>query len=155
MVVLVSPVDIIPYQEIKRPPHPISLNPFLGLPNITVSSYFEKEEFIILQINLLHEKVKCFSCDFETDDIHQNRPILIRDLSICGHKVYLQVPRRQIYCPHCQKYSTEILNFVEKRRNFTKRYEEYIYERVKELTVTQVSVNEKLTAEQVKTIFTS
>jgi len=64
------------------------LDRMLGLPNITVSSYFEKEEFIILQIQLLHEKVKCFSCNFETDDIHQNRPILIRDLSICVHGVY-------------------------------------------------------------------
>jgi ribosomal protein L44E len=51
--------------------------------------------------------------------------------------VYLHIPRRQIYCQHCQKYSTETLDFVEKGRNYTKRYEEYIYERVKELTVEQ------------------
>lgn len=33
------------------------------------------------------------------------------------------------------------------------RYEEYIYERVKELTVEQVSYSEGLSAEQVKKIF--
>ena len=65
-----------------------------------------------------------------------------------------KLSRRQIYCPHCQKYSTEMLNFVSRRRTFTKRYEEYIYERVKELTIEQVSINEGLTAEQVQTIFT-
>jgi K+/H+ antiporter YhaU regulatory subunit KhtT len=39
------------------------------------------------------------------------------------------------------------------RRKYTIRYEEYIYERVKELTVEQVSSNEQLTAEQVSQIF--
>jgi transposase len=67
--------------------------------------------------------------------------------------VYLQVPRRQFYCPHCKKSPTERLNFLEMRRNYTRRYEEYIYERVKELTVEQVSQNEQLSAEQVDRIF--
>lgn len=39
------------------------------------------------------------------------------------------------------------------RRNYTIRYEEYIYERVKKLTVEKVSKNEKLTVEQVENIF--
>nr|WP_245602816.1 transposase family protein [Gloeothece verrucosa] len=38
-------------------------------------------------------------------------------------------------------------------RNFTIRYEEYIYERVKELTVEQVSKNEDLSPEKVASIF--
>jgi hypothetical protein len=39
------------------------------------------------------------------------------------------------------------------RRNYTIRYEEYIYEKVKELTIEQVSKNEQLSAEQVSQIF--
>ena len=88
-----------------------------------------------------------------TEEIHQNRPILVRDLSICGQGIYLKIPRRQISCQHCQKYSTEALDFVATGRKYTKRYEEYIYERVKELTVEQVSKNEELSGEQVKNIF--
>ena len=42
---------------------------------------------------------------------------------------------------------------MDQRRNYTIRYEEYIYERVKELTVEQVGKNEQLTAEQVQNIF--
>lgn len=38
-------------------------------------------------------------------------------------------------------------------RNYTICYENYIYERVKELTVEQVSENEKLSPEQVENIF--
>ncbi|MEG4577075.1 transposase family protein [Microcoleus sp. N3A4] len=30
--------------------------------------------------------------------MHQNRPILVRDLSVFGRPVYLKIPRRQFYC---------------------------------------------------------
>ena len=123
------------------------LDILLNLPNVTVFTCYQKEGFNILQLSLLNDKIKCNYCDNYREDIHQERPILVRDLSICGQGVYLQVPRRQIYCQHCQKYSTEILDFLEKGRNYTTRYEEYIYERVKELTVEQVSYNEQLSAE--------
>ncbi len=129
------------------------LDKLLNLPNVTVFTCYQKEDCNILQLELLNSKIKCAYCESETDDIHQNRPILIRDLSICGQIVYLKVPRRQIYCQHCQKYSTEALEFVERGRKYTKRYEEYIYQRVKELTVKQVSAHEQLTAEQVQNIF--
>ena len=48
-----------------------------------------------------------------------------------GQVVYLKVPRRQFYCRECKKYSTEPLDFLEMGRNYTIRYEEYIYDRVK------------------------
>lgn len=38
-------------------------------------------------------------------------------------------------------------------RKYTQRYEEYIYEKVKELTVEQVSRTEQISAEQVERIF--
>jgi transposase len=129
------------------------LDTLLNLPNVTVFTCCQKEGFSILKLDLLNPKIACIHCGKETDEIHQIRPILIRDLSICGQVVYLQVPRRQIYCLHCKKYSTEALDFLDKGRNYTKRYEEYIYERVKELTVKQVSYNEQLSAEQVQNIF--
>ena len=42
---------------------------------------------------------------------------------------------------------------MEKGRNYTRRYEEYIYKKVKEVTVEQVSVTEELSAEKVQNIF--
>ena len=129
------------------------LDRLLNLPNITVFSCQEKEGCIILKLNFLNEGISCPHCQNYTDDIHQNRPILIRDLAILGKIVYLHVPRRQFYCRQCQKYPTELLKFVDNRRKYTIRYEEYIYERVKELTIQQVSNNEQLTAEKVQNIF--
>lgn len=85
------------------------LDTLLNLPNVTVFTCYQKEGFTILQLNLLKAKIKCNYCDNYLEDIHQERPILVKDLSICGQGVYLQVPRRQIYCQPCQRYSTETL----------------------------------------------
>ena len=129
------------------------LDRLLNLPNITVFSCQEQEGFIVLKLDLLNEGITCPHCQSYTDNIHQTRSMLIRDLSICGQGVYLHLPRRQFYCTRCKKYPTEPLEFLEKRRNYTIRYEEYIYERVKELTVEQVSQNEQLSPHQVGSIF--
>ena len=42
---------------------------------------------------------------------------------------------------------------MEKRQRFTERYQEYIYERVKESSCEQVSRNEDLSPEQIQRIF--
>ena len=129
------------------------LDALLGLPNVTVLTSHQKEGFIVLELELLNPGIECPNCQNYTEEIHQNRPILVRDLSIFGQIVYLKVPRRQFDCPHCKSSPTEPLDFLEKGRNYTLRYEEYIYERVKELTVEQVSQNEQLSFYQVESIF--
>jgi transposase len=129
------------------------LDTLLNLPYVTVFTCYQKSGFNILQLSLLNPIINCNHCDNSSADTHQERQILVRDLSICGQAVYLRVPRRQIYCPACQKYSTETLDFLEAGRKYTKRYESYIYESVKELTVEQVSNKEQLSPEQVKNIF--
>ena len=129
------------------------LDTLLNLPNVTVFTCSQKLDCIILQLELLNEGIICPHCQGYTDDINQNRPILVRDLSIFGQAVYLQVPRRQFYCPGCQKYSTERLSWMEMGRNYTQRYEEYIYEKVKELAIEQVSKNEGISPEKIEIIF--
>lgn len=129
------------------------LDHLLNLPDVTVFSCQQHEGFIVLQLDFLNEGILCPHCQTYTDNLHQNRPILVRDLSICGQGVFLKVPRRQFICPHCGKYPTERLEWIENRRSYTKRYEKSIYEKVKELTVEQVSQAEQLSPEQVQNIF--
>ena len=70
------------------------LDSLLNLPNVTVLSCQHQEGFVILKLDLLNEGITCPHCQGYTDNLHQNRPILVKDLSICGQGVYLQVPRR-------------------------------------------------------------
>jgi transposase len=68
--------------------------------------------------------------------------------------VYLQVPRRQLYCPTCQRYSTEKLEFLDKKRRHTQRYEQNIYTRVKKSSMEQIGREEGLSYDEIKSIFT-
>jgi transposase len=91
----------------------LHLDTLLGLPNVTVFTCYQKEGFIFLDLELINLGINCPHCQTYTDKLHQDRPILVRDLSICGPGVYLKVPRRQFNCPYCQKTSTERLPFLE------------------------------------------
>jgi len=77
----------------------------------------------------------------------------VRDLAIWGRPVYLQVPRRQFYCRQCQRYFTELLEFVDWERCYTQRYEAYIYQRVQASNIEQVRQEEGLSWDQVNGIF--
>ena len=129
------------------------LNSLLNLPSTTIFTSYKKAGFTFLQLHLLSEGINCSNCRNYTDTTHQTSHTLIRDLSIFGSRVYLKIPRRKFYCSNCQKYPTEQLVWVEKRQRCTERYQEYIYERVKESSCEQVSRNEDLSPEQIQRIF--
>jgi transposase len=77
----------------------------------------------------------------------------MRDLSISGPRIYLQVPRRQFYCVDCHRYSRENLEFADEERSYTHRYEEFVYQQVKQSSVEQVSRNESLSPDSIQGIF--
>jgi transposase len=131
----------------------IYLDRLLNLPNTTVESFKEEENKIVLKLQFLHDKSNCPHCKTASDELKQNRPILIRDLSVFGKVVYLDTPRRQFYCHQCQRYFTEILPFVDWQRRYTQRYEEYVYQRVQNTSIEQVSRDESLSWDQVQGIF--
>ena len=107
---------------------------------------------IVVKLQLVNAGINCPNCTEYISQAHQTRSVLVRDLSIFGQVVYLKVPRRQFYCSTCKKSPTEPLLWTNRKQRQTNRYQEYIYERVsvagdpprKELTVKQVSENEKM-----------
>jgi transposase len=114
-----------------------NLDPLLNLPNVVASDYSSKLDAIIIKIQLINDGINCPNCNIYTCKVHQTRPVLIRDMAVFGQQVYLKVPRRQFYCPNCKTSPTEPLSWLNKKQRQTTRYQEYIYERVKELTVLQ------------------
>ena len=120
------------------------LDALLNLPNVVVDSYSNALGSIILKLQLINDGINCPNCNEYIFKTHQVRPVLVRDLSIFGQLVYLKVPRRQFYCPSCKRTPTEALSWLNKKQRQTNRYQEYLYEKVKELTVKQVSDREKM-----------
>ena len=131
----------------------IYLDSLLNLPNTTVESCKQEETQITLKLRFSHNKSSCPQCNISSDKLKQNRPMLIRDLSVFGKVVYLDTPRRQFYCHQCQKYFTESLPFADWERRYTQRYEEYVYERVQNTSMEQVSRDKILSWDQVQGIF--
>jgi len=131
----------------------LNIESFLNLPKVKVVGGKQISDFYALQLQFTNEGINCPHCEKYLDVIHQIRHILVRDLSICGMEVYLKVDRRRFYCRQCQKYTTEQVTWLDPKQLVTNRYKEYIYTRVKDLTVEQVSRSESLGSKQVQKIF--
>ena len=129
------------------------LDRLLNLPYVTVESCHDIEDYVCLNLRLLNDGISCPHCQQYTEDIHQNRPVLVRDLPGFGRGVYLQVPRRQFVCSNCGKHTTEPLEFLERNRRHTQRYEWHIYQRVTVTSIEQVGREEQLKYDEVKGIF--
>ena len=127
----------------------IHLDHLLNFPNVTVQSCIHKDEVIRLDLGFIKEGSHCPKCKDFSDDLHRNRPSLIRDLSIFGKQTYLRIHRRQYYCSTCQSYFTEQLSFIDCQRRYTQRYEAYVYESVQHSTIEQASREEGLSWDQV------
>src|SRR4028119_1524824 len=129
------------------------LDYILDLPEVKVESCTQIEGKILLGLRIVGEGMVCHHCQNYTEQLHQNRPILVRDLPVFGRPVYLKVPRRQFYCPNCQRYPTEKIDFLDFKRRHTQRYEQNIYERVQQSNMEQIGREEQLSYDEIKGIF--
>ena len=129
------------------------LENLLNLPKVNIRNVIQEGKQAFLILSCQEEEVKCNYCGSLTDELHQTNSVLVRDLSISGQMVYLKVPRRKFYCKDCQRFFTENLEFMEARRKYTVRYEEYIYGRVNVSSVEQVGREESLSWDQVNGIY--
>ena len=64
--------------------------------------------------------------------------------------MYLQVNRRQFKCGNCQKPFSEELDFVAKKRTYTKRLAENILEQLKSGDILNVSRRNDVTEEEIQ-----
>ena len=129
------------------------LDYLLALPGVRVETCTQVEGKIFLGLSILSAGIVCHHCKNPTEKLHQARPILVRDLSVFGRPVYLKIPRRQFYCPSCQRYPTERIDFLDVKRRHTQRYEQNIYERVKQSSMEQIVREEGLSYDEIKGIF--
>jgi transposase len=131
------------------------LTNLLNLPGIRVESesHHYLKNSVLFELSICATGMKCAYCCTYTEELHQTRPIIVKDLPFYGQDVYLKLPRRQFYCKVCQRYITERLQFIDWRRKHTQRYEERIYNQVNSSNIEQVSKQQHLPIKQVKNIF--
>src|SRR4028118_1715705 len=89
------------------------LDGLLNLPDITIERCIKNDTKTILKVEFLTDDATCPYCQQSRDELHQIRPILIRNLQISGQLIELKILRHQYYCNNDQKYFTEQLCFVD------------------------------------------
>jgi len=125
----------------------------LNLPNLTVGNCYFEPGKIILELESVDGRADCKQCGRTSEYINQTRKVTVRDLSILGNQVFLVFDRHQFYCENCNTYFVEKLSFIDFNRHMTERYKNFIFEKVKVSTITQVAKEEGLKYDQVKGVF--
>jgi transposase len=76
---------------------------------------------MILQVEQEKSFSTCPKCGTTSHKLHQNHRHIIKDLPFGGKEVFLEINRRQFKCEQCKKPFSEDLDFVKKKRTYTKR----------------------------------
>lgn len=129
------------------------LTELLNLDDVKVNSYRQHEGIgIIFHIELLKKESNCPRCGKKSHRLHQNHRYLVKDLPISGQAVYLEVNRRQFKCDDCEKPFSEELDFLKKRRTYTKRLARSIVQEVLENDIHSVAKKSHVTTEEIETM---
>lgn len=122
----------------------------LDLPSLKVTDFSYQENVgMLVQVSARNQKAICPRCERESDKLHQNHSFLIRDINLGGQEVYLKINRRQWKCSRCKKPFSENLDFVKKRRSYTKRLAEKIVGQVLKSNIRVVALQNNLTEDVV------
>ena len=129
------------------------LTQLLAIPNYKVVGVEMVNDTITLNIESTLKGAKCPRCGAYSTNLHEKHPRTVRDLPISGKACYLRFVLRRFFCSRCNKPFSESLSFAQKRRDYTKRYQERIFHQVKENNITVVQRFESLTYDQIESIF--
>ncbi|MBD1922602.1 ISL3 family transposase [Microcoleus sp. FACHB-831] len=123
----------------------------LDIEGIKVISQRQHEGIgIILQIESIGGESVCPRCQTKSHRVHQNHRYIVKDLPWGEKPVFLEINRRQFKCEKCRKPFSEELEFIKKRRNYTKRLAAQIIQEVIENDIHSVAKKRVVTTEEIE-----
>jgi transposase len=127
------------------------LTELLNLEGIKVISHRQHEGIgIILQLEPIRKESVCPRCRTKSHRVHQNHRYIVKDLPWGEKTVFLEINRRQFKCGKCQKPFSEDLDFIKKRRTYTKRLASQIIQEVIENDIHSVAKKKVVTTEEIE-----
>ena len=129
------------------------LTELLAIPNYKVVGSEISEDRVTLDINSTLDAVACPHCRQTSESLHERHRRTVRDLPVSGKPCYLRFVRRRFYCHNCNRAFCESINFVQERRDYTNRYQNWIFHQVKENNITAVQRCEELIYDAIESIF--
>ena len=121
------------------------LTQLLDIPNYRVISAEIETDKITLDVESASQTATCPHCGKTSKTLHERHPRIVRDLPISGKPTYLRFVRRRFFCDDCRRAFSESLDFVDERRDYTRRYQHWIFLQVRENNISTVHRAEELT----------
>jgi len=125
----------------------------LGIPFLTVTSVKLEPKKLTICCESKLGAAHCPCCLKPCSKINQYYTRDIRDLSISGRTVNLELTIRQFICKDCDRTFYEKFAFVNRHERMTIKYENFIYKRCIGVDLRYVSVQEDLEWHRVNRIF--
>ncbi|MEA5503942.1 ISL3 family transposase [Halotia wernerae UHCC 0503] len=127
------------------------LTELLDLDNIKVTSHRIYPGIgMILQTESKQSYSTCPRCGTKSHKLHQNHRHIVKDLPLGEKQVFLEINRRQFKCEICKKPFSEDLDFVSKKRTYTKRLAQQIIQEVLDSDIHSVSSKDIVTTEEIE-----
>jgi transposase len=127
------------------------LTKLLNIEGLKVISHRQHEGIgIILQVEGIGKESNCPRCGKKSHRLHQNHRTSVKDLPWGENFVFLEINRRQFKCEKCVKPFSEELEFVRKRRTYTKRLGRAIIQEVLENDIHSVAKKGVVTTEEIE-----
>lgn len=126
----------------------------LNIPLLCVTKVEVSKATIIIDCESKLSIGYCPHCLQPCSSVNQRHNRKIKDLSISGRRVFLQLTTRQFICEDCNRYFYEKFPFVDSHGQMTTRYENFIYHRCIGVDLNYVSLQEDLCWHVVDRIFT-
>lgn len=116
----------------------------INFPEFKATNYhFITENELLIELENKQTSATCPNCGQSTSKVHQSHRHRVRDIPMSTFNVFLNVNRRQFKCQSCQQVFSEELNFVKKRRTYTKRLAEKVVQEVLETDVVNAGKRNK------------
>ncbi len=127
------------------------LTALLDLKDVKVISHRIHEGIgMILQTESTKSYSNCPRCGTKSHRLHQNHRYVVKDLPFGEKPVFLEINRRQFKCEKCEKPFSEKLDFVSKKRTYTKRLADKIIQDVVENDIHSVANKGIVTTEEIE-----
>lgn len=125
----------------------------LAIPKLKIDSIEKKESRLNFHCTIQNQVDKCPSCLGKTNLVNQYDTRKVQDLRISGKEVWLYLRIPQFFCPDCNRYFTQKLEWIEPGKSYTKRQSKWIFELCSKQPFTEVAAIVNLSHKTVERLF--
>ena len=111
----------------------------LNLPDVTITDFSVEEKRIKISCFVTKQGGQCPKCNAHCVLVNNRTTRELRDLNFSGREVYLLVTVRQFHCPLCNSYHTELLDFADANKSYTRRQAKYVFELCKKQSYAEIA----------------